>query len=384
MDDRELLLRYAPRLRYDSQENYFADSAAIWTDSPTNVLKRHGDDGELIAIATPGKAQQRLSLDFLRAGTYPDPGDSDVRDDDCISHPEPIDVKDYQPLHESPKYRNRMYGHIAQKGNGPRWLQYWFFYFYNDAPFKLVQYGKHEGDWEMIQLQLGKDGRPVLAAYAQHKFAEIRKWRDVEKTAGGETPVVYPARGSHASYFDRGPHHFHTDRANGEREAPPLVLEVLHDSDPPWVTWPGVWGDTHAEIGEDSPRGPSTHGQWADPDGLVEAATKERATPARLSAPPPRPLEVEVARRDGGKGEIAYALPSGATGTARHLLVTVNSPDDHRPPTTRAISLTGGSGTVSLDEPLDDEKRYEIKVSTATDDGVLSGAVTRWVRPAKT
>ena len=36
-----LLLRHKPRLVYDSQEAYFADSAAVFTDSPTcNPLRR--------------------------------------------------------------------------------------------------------------------------------------------------------------------------------------------------------------------------------------------------------------------------------------------------------------------------------------------------------
>ena len=56
-DPRTLLERHRPRLVYDAQEPYFADSAAIWTDSPTNVLRRA--DGTV--IAKPPK----LSLDFL-------------------------------------------------------------------------------------------------------------------------------------------------------------------------------------------------------------------------------------------------------------------------------------------------------------------------------
>ena len=46
-DARVLLERHRPRLVYDSQEAYFADSAAIWTDSPTNVLG--AADGTVLA-----------------------------------------------------------------------------------------------------------------------------------------------------------------------------------------------------------------------------------------------------------------------------------------------------------------------------------------------
>ena len=48
-DVRVLLERHKPRLVYDSHEVYFADSAAIWPDSPTNVLKRL--DGTVLAKA---------------------------------------------------------------------------------------------------------------------------------------------------------------------------------------------------------------------------------------------------------------------------------------------------------------------------------------------
>ena len=44
-----LLARHAPRLAYDSQEAYFADSAAIWTDSPYTQLRRA--DGTVLAAA---------------------------------------------------------------------------------------------------------------------------------------------------------------------------------------------------------------------------------------------------------------------------------------------------------------------------------------------
>ena len=71
-DPRILLERHKPRLVYDSQEAYFADSAAVFTDSPTNILKRANG----APIATPPK----LSLDYLGRQTYGD-GTKVLRDD---------------------------------------------------------------------------------------------------------------------------------------------------------------------------------------------------------------------------------------------------------------------------------------------------------------
>jgi hypothetical protein len=78
----ELLRRFQPRLRYDSMEQFFADSAAQWTDNPGNDLRRadaaDGQQGEL--VATP----PTLSLDFLRSGHYAD--GTGVRDGDRIGY----------------------------------------------------------------------------------------------------------------------------------------------------------------------------------------------------------------------------------------------------------------------------------------------------------
>src|SRR4051794_12404030 len=50
----DLLRRFQPALRYDSMEQFFADSAAQWTDNPGNELRRanttDGRPGELVAV----------------------------------------------------------------------------------------------------------------------------------------------------------------------------------------------------------------------------------------------------------------------------------------------------------------------------------------------
>ena len=45
----ELLKRHRPFLKYDSQESYFSDSAATWTDNPGNRLLAR--DGKVLAVA---------------------------------------------------------------------------------------------------------------------------------------------------------------------------------------------------------------------------------------------------------------------------------------------------------------------------------------------
>ena len=76
-------------------------------------------------------------------------------------------------LHPDPDLRNVVYGRAQADSQGALWLQYWFFYLYNDAGFG-GRFGLHEGDWESVQLRLDAAGAPELAVYAQHTYAERR------------------------------------------------------------------------------------------------------------------------------------------------------------------------------------------------------------------
>src|SRR4051794_2842581 len=221
----ELLQRHRPFLKYDSQETYFADSAAEWTDAAGNRLV--AGDGTQLAVAGHG-----LALAFLGA-KYPN--GRPATKDDRISDPSRQYAAQARALHALPAYANRVYGHAVADTHGDQWLQYWFFYFYNDynliGPF--IKAGLHEGDWEMIQIRL-RGEVPDHAVYAQHKGAEGRDWRQVDLVPGTQRPIVYVARGSHASYFEPGTqwtgHWF--DHADGKRRSPELTLEAVDESHP--------------------------------------------------------------------------------------------------------------------------------------------------------
>ena len=128
----------------------------------------------------------------------------------------------------------------------------------------------------MIQLRM-HDDEPDVAVYAQHTHAEKRPWPEVERDDGH--PVVYVARGSHASYFEAG---YHTteawyDLADGKREPPELTLEILEGDGPGWALWPGRWGDTQPRVPglhQPSPTGPGAKEQWHTPDALLEKARR--------------------------------------------------------------------------------------------------------------
>jgi Vacuolar protein sorting-associated protein 62 len=372
-DPDALLRHHLPHLKYDSHEIYFADSAAEWTDYTANRLMR-GDTE--IAAATPAAGVPRLSLDFL-GPIYPDDVEADKND--VIGDAEGDYAKASHFLHQQGAYRNRVYGHFVPVGE-ERWLQYWFFYFYND--FNLVGgilgAGRHEGDWEMIQLRLGEDDRPDYAVYAQHKKAGVRRWNEVELVPGTERPVVYVARGSHASYFDLGPLGIGmhgtgnwVDWADGERPSPEPKLEIVREDQDrwKWVHWPGHWGDTkkkffHLPFDDDSPIGPGPHSQWSSPGGLAHLEVEPEPVP---EADIPTLAKAEVIRRDDGLA-IDYAVEAGEGRGIRALVVTVNSRDDPAPPVAHTIDAEAPTGVARLAMPIDPAKAYDVAVSAAFED----------------
>lgn len=387
-----LLEQYKPVLRYDSHEVYFADSAAEWTDNPGHALRR-GPNGPVLAKAPDSPPTPSLSLGFLGPNLYAN--GEPVNNEDVISCPFRNYSQQARQLHAQPGYGNRVYGRWARGSDGCMWLEYWFFYFYND--FELLgdafPVGLHEGDWEMVQLRLDHEEQtPDLAVYAKHKGAEARRWQDVE-LVDGQHPVVYVARGSHAAYFTPGTHWGEAwfDHADGKGASPDLTLEVARDDDPSyaWLRWPGFWGDTKPNpddllefLDDSSPRGPGAHGQWRDPHSLLRkvedhgqferpAAGPPAPTPPaaaeeeRLPPEPPAP-QITLARSPQQRLRVEYSCPNWPQDLRPvRLLATVNSPQDPLPPDAYGVPITDPSGTVDVPLELNPAWSYEVHISVA-------------------
>jgi hypothetical protein len=347
-DPRVLLERHKPRLVYDSHEAYFADSAAIWTDSRTNVLKRA--DGTVVA------KPPQLSLGFL--GTA-----YGARTTDAIGDTTRDYAKNAARLHARPNYANRVHGHARRDAQGRLWLQYWLFYYYND--YQLLgplSGGDHEGDWELVQLRLDAAEKPAQLVYSQHKQAESRVFSQT-------TPIVYVARGSHANYFSKGSHWTGNwfDQADGKGPQIAPALDVLEDASPAWVVWPGSWGDTKAggfPLDSNSPKSPGRRPHWLDPSKLV-ATSVTSAPPA--APPPPR---ATVARTPESV-VVRYDAPPEATA----LAVALRPKGSSEPAIVRAVALDGPRGELEL---AADDRDYDVWTSVVAADGAPSeGALAR-------
>lgn len=384
--DAALLERFKPILRYDSQGSFFADSAAEMTDRVAangrgNTLQRH--DGTVLAGARPSAGQAQLDLAFLGAGQYAD--GTSVRDDDNLDAVGRDYVLAARQLHAQAAYANRIHAHVARE-DGKAWLQYWFFYYYNDKAF--LGFGLHEGDWEMVQVGLGTNGAPQVMTFAQHDHGERVPWASAERQ--GDRPVVYVARGSQASYPRAGRHRapIVPDQADGRGATmSTAALELLDGPAPPWVGWPGRWGSTRAgnAAESDSPRGPRRHDQWSRPAEFNEDAVERAAltgavlgAPELKVAPPPRIRAVRVG--DHAVVTFAFRRPRRDEAPARQVVLSVDSPDDDLPPATYAFRIDSQQGEIEHPLRLEEDRRYVVRGSGATREGVPGDTVETRLR----
>jgi Vacuolar protein sorting-associated protein 62 len=243
-DQAALLERHRPVLRYDSEERGFA----VAVDALTDASEIERDNGDARRVPDPTFLGARYA-----DGRAAQPGDRLV------------------PVRDPGPGRPRVYGRAARDRQGRPWLQYWLFFTDNPQDRGIVRTGRHTADWELFQLRLAADGRPLEATFAQHTWAEGCAWAEVERE--GSAPVVYVANGAHALYPRAGgadrPWPDPNDEADGRgrRVRPPVEQVDAHT--PRWMTWPGRWGDDDAGWvpGEQSsPRGPAFQAdRWDDP-----------------------------------------------------------------------------------------------------------------------
>ena len=126
-----------------------------------------------------------------------------------------------------------------------RGITYWLFYAYSVT---AGQFGPHEGDWERVTVCLDEFERPTKVIYHQHGTHETRPWTWAPKL--GTHPIVYSAKGSHASYPVAGRRDTTQDLAD-EGDVWPTWTTLENVLDQPWYGFRGHWGE------RGSPTGPS-------------------------------------------------------------------------------------------------------------------------------
>jgi hypothetical protein len=247
-----LVERHRPILRYDSDERHLAVSVEALT-SVSEVDRERGP-------------RRRVPAPAFLGARYAD-GRAAQADDMLL------------PIRDPAAGEALLYGRVAHD-DGRVWLQYWLFFAANPQDRGVVRTGRHTGDWELLQIRLGRDRRPQEATFAQHTWAEGCRWGELERS--GPAPVVYVANGSHALFPRAGradrPFPDPNDEAdgNGRQVRPPV--ELVGARSPRWMAWPGRWGEDEGGWvpGEEaSPRGPAFQPErWDDPGEFHAAAAR--------------------------------------------------------------------------------------------------------------
>lgn len=383
-DDADLLAAYRPVMQYDSHEPYFADHAAAIADRPGNKLVTDTRSPLATADASQGLLA-RLGPDVY-AGLAATPASTD-----CLKEV----GSDYQlqaaAMHAQPDIANQVHGIVAHDGDGARWLQYWFMMYYDDPG--LLGFGTHEGDLEMIQLALGADDTPVTAVYAHHRSGFRVPYDEVETEpiGGVAVPVVFSARGSHASMLRSGsqtegsPVPDHND-AQGPRVRPAVIS--LSETATPWVWWPGSWGGTragssilgHLGVEANSPTAFTRHQAWSAPLQFAQACSVPSLPPigqplAGAPSPPPPAPRVSAAAAADGQLAVAVDATEAAAHGATQIVVSARPAGSAEPAVSRGFTLAHNvAGTVTL--PITAAGAHDVHAVAVAPDGSSSETAT--------
>jgi hypothetical protein len=384
-DAAALLALHRPVVQYDSLESYYTDWAAVITDRPSNVLKR-ADGTVLAAAGPPTGGVPQLSLAFLHPHTYPT--GQPVAGTDFLAEVGSDYVSQARTMHTRPGYANKAHGRVVVQA-GVTWLQYWFFMYYDDPGF--LDLGTHEGDVEMIQLRLASNGTPDAVSYAQHRSGVSATWAQVEQQ--GSAPIVYSARGTHASLLRAGD--IFSDRAflpdHNDAKGPRVQLGLipLSEAQTPWAFWPGHWGATQPEvqilgdigIEASSPTAPCQHKAWSDPAGFhheceeADVPPVGRASTVERPTPPVPELHVELGPTRTTLN-VRYDIPTVAgSADASQLVIGVDTSNGQQPPATTVVHLAGASGRLSA--PLSAEAgSVQVRATAHAADGTASATAS--------
>lgn len=186
-----------------------------------------------------------------------------------------------------------VYAHIArEEGRSGFALQYWFYWYFNQ--FNDL----HESDWEGMQITFDADSprealreEPSEMILFQHAGGERSEWDDAKVEKQGEHPVVYPAAGSHATFYQSAV--FPENGWNGAGVGCDITSEPLRELLPQpillpaqptdrgefaWLSFDGRWGQKEGGF-NNGPTGPQTKDQWSEPFSWME---QQRWTSPRM------------------------------------------------------------------------------------------------------
>ena len=289
----ELAKRYVPitmlREQKDppcetSAEQYQPTSVDVMLGNPTVTLQKYDEGTGRLEDIT--KAPTVKDIAGLKGDYYLNLRGTALGDT-CVY------ARDFEQLVKEEKAPAITYAHIAREPNHDGFaLQYWFFWYFNQ--FNDL----HEGDWEGMQLTFESNTaagalkeEPGEVILFQHAGGEKAKWSDSKLQKERTHPVVYPAAGSHASFYDSAVYVQNGQNGSGvgcDNTTEPLrelkLRSVLMPETAPetgpfaWLSYRGRWGEREAGY-NNGPTGPATKTVWREPFAWMAS---QRSTSPRL------------------------------------------------------------------------------------------------------
>ncbi len=266
-----------------SAEQYEPTAVSTVLGNPAVGLKRVEEDGSEVLVKQGPTAADIAGLGADYHLELP----GDPLGDTCVY------ARDFARLKREGKAPPTTYAHIARQVGRPGLVvQYWFFWYFNQ--FNDL----HEGDWEGMQIAFeANTARRALAegpsemVLFQHAGGERAGWEDPKVEKEGTHPVVYPAAGSHATFYDSTVYVENGQGGSGvgcDNTSEPLRRLVVHPVPVPtfpdttgrfkWLTYFGHWGQEEKGF-NNGPTGPTTKAQWLEPFSWMEG---QRTTSPRL------------------------------------------------------------------------------------------------------
>ncbi len=267
----------------ETAEQYEPTSVDTVLGNPTVTLTHERPDGTLEDVK---RAPTAADIAGLPDGYYLDL-EGKVLGDTCVY------ARAFEKLVEAGRAPAIAYAHIAREAGHPGFvLQYWFFWYFNQ--FNDL----HEGDWEGMQLSFEADSpevalreEPSEIILFQHAGGERADWEDPKVQKEGTRPIVYPAAGSHATFYDSAVYIQNGQHGSGVgcdvtteplrelRVHPVLLPEVASRRGPfRWLSYEGRWGEREKGF-NNGPTGPITKTVWREPFAWM---ADQRTTSPRL------------------------------------------------------------------------------------------------------
>lgn len=279
--EQQLAEKYAPiaALREQDEscdrdgEGYVPAPVELVLGNPDVALKQDLDGSDAVVMQGP-TAQDLAGLDETYYLDFP----GDPNRPGCTyetSFKQYAETSGAEPTTYARVTTDRLRGKVV--------LQYWFWFYFNDWN------NTHESDWEMVQLVFDASSadealglEPSVVGYAQHGGGELADWDDDKLDRDGDRIIVYPAAGSHGTYYGNelyigwGEHGtgFGCDNTTTPTRIEPLQVVLLpNDPDPDsefgWLLYEGRWGELKSWE-YNGPYGPNTGSKWSEPIASME------------------------------------------------------------------------------------------------------------------